>query len=177
MTLGLSTSGFTELMFMCACLQFDDLGWHGTKVIVFNLWLNDDGILELDFDSDEHVWLSNQCRNDMWQILREKLYVFCRNREPSTVEPSLTLFDVLQWWCILFMLQVQEHLGTINYFWWLQGFSSLLGGWWMLDWAKTELSDTFGGGISWPTGYPTESRIEGSTQATQSAITACKRTH
>ncbi len=35
--------------------QFNDIGWHGTKVIVFNLWLNDDGILELDFDSDEHV--------------------------------------------------------------------------------------------------------------------------
>jgi hypothetical protein len=34
--------------------QFNDIGWHGTKVIVFNLWLNDDGILELDFDSDEH---------------------------------------------------------------------------------------------------------------------------
>ncbi len=35
--------------------QFNDIGWHGTKVIVYNLWLNDDGILELDFDSDEHV--------------------------------------------------------------------------------------------------------------------------
>ncbi|CAK9272829.1 unnamed protein product [Sphagnum jensenii] len=34
--------------------QFNDIGWHGTKVVVFNLWLNDDGILELDFDSDEH---------------------------------------------------------------------------------------------------------------------------
>lgn len=35
--------------------QFNDIGWHGTKVIIYNLWLNDDGILELDFDSDEHV--------------------------------------------------------------------------------------------------------------------------
>uniref|UniRef100_A0A7I4CVD8 HTH merR-type domain-containing protein n=1 Tax=Physcomitrium patens TaxID=3218 RepID=A0A7I4CVD8_PHYPA len=34
--------------------QFNDIGWHGTKVIIYNLWLNDDGILELDFDSDEH---------------------------------------------------------------------------------------------------------------------------
>lgn len=33
--------------------QFDDLGWHGTKVIVYNLWFNDDGVLELDFDTDE----------------------------------------------------------------------------------------------------------------------------
>ncbi|KAJ8623067.1 hypothetical protein MRB53_031596 [Persea americana] len=33
--------------------QFDDIGHHGTKVIVFNLWLNDDGEMELDFESDE----------------------------------------------------------------------------------------------------------------------------
>ncbi|KAL6007077.1 hypothetical protein ACLOJK_032573 [Asimina triloba] len=33
--------------------QFDDIGHHGTKVIVFNLWLNDDGDLELDFESDK----------------------------------------------------------------------------------------------------------------------------
>ncbi|KAK9271675.1 hypothetical protein L1049_002038 [Liquidambar formosana] len=32
--------------------QFDDIGHHGTKVIIYNLWLNDDGGLELDFNSD-----------------------------------------------------------------------------------------------------------------------------
>uniref|UniRef100_A0ACD5VXV0 Uncharacterized protein n=1 Tax=Avena sativa TaxID=4498 RepID=A0ACD5VXV0_AVESA len=32
--------------------QFDDIGEHGTKVIVFNLWFNDDGDMELDFNSD-----------------------------------------------------------------------------------------------------------------------------
>ncbi|XP_077253575.1 histidine kinase-, DNA gyrase B-, and HSP90-like ATPase family protein isoform X2 [Tasmannia lanceolata] len=33
--------------------QFDDIGHHGTKVIVYNLWLNDDGGMELDFESDK----------------------------------------------------------------------------------------------------------------------------
>ncbi|KAL5699776.1 ATPase morc2 [Ranunculus cassubicifolius] len=33
--------------------QFKDIGPHGTKIIVYNLWLNDDGLLELDFDCDE----------------------------------------------------------------------------------------------------------------------------
>ncbi|KAG2589358.1 hypothetical protein PVAP13_5NG240100 [Panicum virgatum] len=33
--------------------QFDDMGEHGTKIIVFNLWFNDDGDMELDFISDE----------------------------------------------------------------------------------------------------------------------------
>ncbi|XP_027356973.1 protein MICRORCHIDIA 6 isoform X2 [Abrus precatorius] len=32
--------------------QFEDIGPHGTKVIIYNLWCNDDGNLELDFDTD-----------------------------------------------------------------------------------------------------------------------------
>ncbi|GKV37259.1 hypothetical protein SLEP1_g45310 [Rubroshorea leprosula] len=32
--------------------QFDDIGYHGTKVVIYNLWLTDDGDLELDFNSD-----------------------------------------------------------------------------------------------------------------------------
>ncbi|XP_017698570.3 protein MICRORCHIDIA 6 isoform X1 [Phoenix dactylifera] len=32
--------------------QFDEVGPHGTKIIVYNLWFNDDGHMELDFESD-----------------------------------------------------------------------------------------------------------------------------
>ncbi|KAK2981552.1 hypothetical protein RJ640_027977 [Escallonia rubra] len=32
--------------------QFDDIGNHGTKIVIYNLWLNDDGSTELDFDFD-----------------------------------------------------------------------------------------------------------------------------
>nr|XP_027126365.1 protein MICRORCHIDIA 6 isoform X3 [Coffea arabica] len=32
--------------------QFDDVGQHGTKVIIFSLWYTDDGQMELDFESD-----------------------------------------------------------------------------------------------------------------------------
>ncbi|WCJ21011.1 Histidine kinase- DNA gyrase B- and HSP90-like ATPase family protein [Euphorbia peplus] len=32
--------------------QFDDIGERGTKVVIYNLWLNQDGDMELDFDSD-----------------------------------------------------------------------------------------------------------------------------
>lgn len=35
--------------------QFDDIGTHGTKVIIYNLWLNDEGIYELSFDDDDEV--------------------------------------------------------------------------------------------------------------------------
>ncbi|KAG5245559.1 hypothetical protein OIU77_019235 [Salix suchowensis] len=33
--------------------QFEDIGRHGTKIIIYNLWLNDEGIYELSFDDDE----------------------------------------------------------------------------------------------------------------------------
>ncbi|KAI3919455.1 hypothetical protein MKW98_030166 [Papaver atlanticum] len=32
--------------------QFNDLGTHGTKVIIYNLWFTDDGEMELNFESD-----------------------------------------------------------------------------------------------------------------------------
>lgn len=35
--------------------QFDDIGPHGTKVVIYNLWLNDEGIYELSFDDDAEV--------------------------------------------------------------------------------------------------------------------------
>ncbi|KAH6815751.1 hypothetical protein C2S51_020571 [Perilla frutescens var. frutescens] len=39
--------------------QCDDVGPHGTKIIVYNLWHNDDGKMELDFESDpEDICLS-----------------------------------------------------------------------------------------------------------------------
>ncbi|KAL1215547.1 Protein MICRORCHIDIA 1 [Cardamine amara subsp. amara] len=33
--------------------QFEVIGAHGTKVIIYNLWLNDEGIYELSFDDDD----------------------------------------------------------------------------------------------------------------------------
>ncbi|KAG8055099.1 hypothetical protein GUJ93_ZPchr0001g32631 [Zizania palustris] len=38
--------------------NFDDIGSQGTKIIVFNLWSNDNGDLELDFDTDEDILIS-----------------------------------------------------------------------------------------------------------------------
>ncbi|CAH1412375.1 unnamed protein product [Lactuca virosa] len=34
-------------------LQLEDIGPHGTKVLIYNLWLNDEGIYELNFDEDD----------------------------------------------------------------------------------------------------------------------------
>ncbi|XP_042501276.1 protein MICRORCHIDIA 6-like isoform X2 [Macadamia integrifolia] len=32
--------------------QFNGMGDHGTKVVIYNLWFNDDGDMELDFEAD-----------------------------------------------------------------------------------------------------------------------------
>ncbi|XP_062170228.1 protein MICRORCHIDIA 6-like [Alnus glutinosa] len=43
--------------------QFDDIGAHGTKVIIYNLWFNDDGDVELDFESDpEDIRVSGESK-------------------------------------------------------------------------------------------------------------------
>lgn len=47
------TSLFMTILFY-SC-QFEDIGSHGTKIIIYNLWLNDEGIYELSFDDDDEV--------------------------------------------------------------------------------------------------------------------------
>ncbi|XP_065875223.1 protein MICRORCHIDIA 6-like isoform X2 [Euphorbia lathyris] len=43
--------------------QFDDIGPHGTKVIIYNLWLSDDGNAELDFERDpEDIHISGDIK-------------------------------------------------------------------------------------------------------------------
>ena len=46
---------------MCSCclyaayLQFGSIGEQGTRIIIYNLWEDDEGELELDFDADANV--------------------------------------------------------------------------------------------------------------------------
>lgn len=40
-------------------LQFNFLEDQGTRIIIYNLWEDDQGSPELDFDSDEHVGCSH----------------------------------------------------------------------------------------------------------------------
>ncbi|KAK9108937.1 hypothetical protein Sjap_016997 [Stephania japonica] len=47
-----------ELVVLSVGTTFDDIGCHGTKIIIYNLWLNDEGLVELDFDSDEEAYAS-----------------------------------------------------------------------------------------------------------------------
>jgi len=52
-------------MFLISCkshnfaiiLQFSSMTNQGTRIVIYNLWDDDQGELELDFDADQHVCL------------------------------------------------------------------------------------------------------------------------
>uniref|UniRef100_A0A0D3A1J6 Morc S5 domain-containing protein n=2 Tax=Brassica oleracea var. oleracea TaxID=109376 RepID=A0A0D3A1J6_BRAOL len=54
--------------------QFDDIGTHGTKIIIYNLWLNDEGIYELSFDDDdEDIRLRDESVHDGKRVHAKEL--------------------------------------------------------------------------------------------------------
>ncbi|KAI4314800.1 hypothetical protein L6164_027672 [Bauhinia variegata] len=53
-------------------LQFKDIGSHGTKILIYNLWLNDEGIYELSFDDDaEDIRLRDEVNRGAQTKLRK----------------------------------------------------------------------------------------------------------
>lgn len=58
--------------------QFDDIGHHGTKIVIYNLWHNDGGDMELDFELDEEVCiylLPSTCWHFYFQFVFNMLFV------------------------------------------------------------------------------------------------------
>ncbi|XP_021603097.1 protein MICRORCHIDIA 2 isoform X2 [Manihot esculenta] len=54
--------------------QFEDIGRHGTKIIIYNLWLNDEGIYELSFDDDdEDIRLRDEANRGGQTKLQKKI--------------------------------------------------------------------------------------------------------
>ncbi|WOL17514.1 protein MICRORCHIDIA 6 [Canna indica] len=58
--------------------QFNDIGQHGTNIIVFNLWLNDDGDMEINFQTDEKDIMINGAQRKVQNNSIEKNYVAFR---------------------------------------------------------------------------------------------------
>uniref|UniRef100_A0ACD5VRQ3 Uncharacterized protein n=1 Tax=Avena sativa TaxID=4498 RepID=A0ACD5VRQ3_AVESA len=112
--------------------QFDDIGEHGTKVIVFNLWFNDDGDVELDFNSDikdilitgaekkvktnkpEKIAMQNYVANRLRYSLRayasilylrvpDNFRIILRGRD---VEPHNVVNDLMYRECVLYKPQI-----------------------------------------------------------------------
>ncbi|XP_048136442.1 protein MICRORCHIDIA 6-like isoform X2 [Rhodamnia argentea] len=57
--------------------QFDGIGSHGTKIIIYNLWFTDDGKMELDFEADpQDIRISGDIRKvdtvPAWKSVNEQ---------------------------------------------------------------------------------------------------------
>ncbi|CAL5371824.1 unnamed protein product [Camellia sinensis] len=83
--------------------QFDDIGNHGTKIVIYNLWLNDNGDMELDFDLDAE---------DIRVIADPKLHqTGCR---PNQVYSSILYLRAPQSFKIVLRGRVVEHHNIAN---------------------------------------------------------------
>ncbi|XP_061360859.1 protein MICRORCHIDIA 1-like [Gastrolobium bilobum] len=55
-------------------VQFDDIGPHGTKIVIYNLWLNDEGVYELNFDDNaEDMMLRDEANHGAVKKLNKKI--------------------------------------------------------------------------------------------------------
>ena len=54
-------------------LQFEDIESHGTKIVIYNLWLNDEEIYELSFDDyAEDIMLRDEAKHASGPKLNKK---------------------------------------------------------------------------------------------------------
>lgn len=92
--------------------QFDDIGSHGTMVIVYNLWFTDDGNLEFDFESDpEDIRLegSSILEKVDSRISVSKEHIGNQYRYSLRVYSSILYLRIPQNFCIILRGKVVQH--------------------------------------------------------------------
>ncbi|GMN45915.1 hypothetical protein TIFTF001_015106 [Ficus carica] len=93
--------------------QFDDIGPHGTKVIIYNLWCTDDGIEELDFDTDpKDIRISGDAKKidtlHAWRKLNEQ-HIGNQFRYSLRVYSSILYLRMPETFRIILRGEVVEH--------------------------------------------------------------------
>ncbi|PSR89570.1 Protein MICRORCHIDIA like, partial [Actinidia chinensis var. chinensis] len=89
--------------------QFDDISYHGTKVIVYNLWLNDEGTMELDFDSDpEDIRISGDV-NPTGKNIASDQHLANRLRYSLRVYLSILYLRLPESFCMILRGRVVEY--------------------------------------------------------------------
>ncbi|GFZ03900.1 histidine kinase-, DNA gyrase B-, and HSP90-like ATPase family protein [Actinidia rufa] len=89
--------------------EFDDIGYHGTKVIIYNLWLNDEGTMELDFDSDpEDIRISGYV-NPTGKIITSDQHLANRLRYSLRVYLSILYLRIPESFCMILRGRVVEY--------------------------------------------------------------------
>lgn len=98
--------------------QFDDLGEHGTKLIVYNLWMNDDGDLELDFDTDkEDIQVRGTSKLEKNDSLQKQLtngHIANKLRFSLRAYSSILYLQMPPNFQIILRGKVVEHLSIAN---------------------------------------------------------------
>lgn len=92
--------------------QFDDVGSHGTKVIVYNIWFTDDGTLEFDFESDpEDIRLTGAKKLEKIKsnMLISEEHIGNQYRYSLRVYLSILYLRIPQNFCIILRGKVVEH--------------------------------------------------------------------
>ncbi|XP_021733589.1 protein MICRORCHIDIA 6-like isoform X1 [Chenopodium quinoa] len=92
--------------------QFDDIGSHGTKVVVFNLWFTDDETLEFEFDSDpQDICLqgSDDCKNIKMKNSTIEEHIGIRYHHSLRVYLSILYLKIPQSFTIVLRGKAVEH--------------------------------------------------------------------
>ncbi|CAG7866748.1 unnamed protein product [Brassica rapa] len=94
--------------FMHSTHTFDNIGSHGTKVIIYNLWLNSDAKLELDFDSDaEDILIEGNIKKTGCKIMND--HIATRFSYSLRVYLSILYLRIPETFKILLRGKVVEH--------------------------------------------------------------------
>ncbi|CAN6901195.1 unnamed protein product [Brassica oleracea] len=102
-----------QLSFKFLCIQpmlftFDNVGSHGTKVIIYNLWLNSDAKLELDFDSDaEDILIEGNIKKTGCKVMND--HIATRFSYSLRVYLSILYLRIPETFKILLRGKVVEH--------------------------------------------------------------------
>ncbi|XP_010498319.1 PREDICTED: protein MICRORCHIDIA 6-like [Camelina sativa] len=88
--------------------QFDDVGPHGTKVIIYNMWLNSDAKLELDFDSvAEDIFIEGSIKKTGSKIVND--HIASRFSYSLRVYLSILYLRIPETFKIILRGKVVEH--------------------------------------------------------------------
>ncbi|KAJ6888779.1 protein MICRORCHIDIA 6-like isoform X4 [Populus alba x Populus x berolinensis] len=97
--------------------QFDDIGSHGTKVIIYNLWFSDDGNVELDFDTDpEDIRIGGDVKkvqaNPAWRTVNEQ-HIANRLHYSLRAYLSILYLKIPETFTIVLRGQLVEHRNLV----------------------------------------------------------------
>ncbi|XVF19180.1 hypothetical protein REPUB_Repub11eG0087800 [Reevesia pubescens] len=93
--------------------QFDDIGSHGTKIIIYNLWINNDGNSELDFDSDpKDIRISGDTKKvdtiPAWKAVNEQ-HIASRYHHSLRVYLSILYLRIPETFRIILRGEIVDH--------------------------------------------------------------------